>query len=152
MVRIMAIDPGVTTGVAVSTRKSNKEAIDHQNTQLYEVKLADLHTFAKQLARNPPQTIIIEEFQLNPGHSRGGKGRSDLFSPIHVAAYLEAFLSLTDLDPRPQITYQLPAEKALFKNDRLQLTHPTLYQQTRGKPHARDALRHLLVAARRLPK
>lgn len=79
--------------------------------------------------------VIIEDFTL-----RERTKRRDLLSPIRVTAHLQSIMMMSKHE-LPPIHLQSASDKSAITDDRLK--HWGLWVP--GKPHAMDALRHLIV-------
>lgn len=88
--------------------------------------------------------IVYEDFCL-----REKSTRRNLLSPVRVTAHSQSLVftrMMEPPDPIPRIYLQTPADKAIITDERL--NRWDLYQP--GKPHANDAVRHMILFLRRL--
>lgn len=128
--RILSLDPGGTTGVAVF----ETDAINPPQLVLAEQVQDGLQGFiawAKQNSNLDVDLVVCESFTL-----RIGVKFPDL-SPVYIIGALEAIFS-------GEIVYQAPLQKPLCDDKRLKLGG--IYQV--GKPHANDAIRHGIIYLR----
>jgi hypothetical protein len=136
---IFALDPGVTTGLAILYAGAIK---------LSQLNLQQIAAIPDLLHETPPEVIVMEDFQSNPAKNLGGRASVDpIFAPVRVSAMIEVYAALHNSPIK--IVYQLPSDKAMMNDQRLQIVHPHGFKATRGLPHARDALRHLEIYLRR---
>jgi len=136
---IFALDPGVTTGLAI---------LYASTVQLSQLNLKEIATIPAFIDNLRPEVIVMEDFQSNPARNLGGRASTDaIFAPVRVSAQIEVYAAQAAAPPR--IVYQLPSDKGMMPDKRLALIHPHGFKATVGLPHARDALRHLEVYLRR---
>lgn len=168
---IMAVDPGITTGlcygivdhvsgatvsdlIAVSGEGLTVEQIWEKNevksgleiAQLFLSKREEMFKF-KTRPRCQNVVLVIEDFIIR-AHI-GSTAREGL-APVRVTSAIEAAIMLSGIDLNPkrserkQITYirkYMPAfAMGYATNDRMK--EWGVFKIARGKPHARDAMRH----------
>ena len=148
---IIAIDPGHTTGVASYSCQPRIGTIslaqfrgtDHQTI----VSLLDW------LEEGDPDTIVYEQYVARPSrHGLVGAEAQKALSPVFVhGIVLGGLLMIRYSLQMPTFVPQQASEMASFPDKRLKAMFPHLFALTLGpaKPHARDALRHLLVYLKR---
>lgn len=119
--RIMAFDPGVTTGVAV---------VEYDCYTVYQVDSRDLNSIWMELETQRPTDVAYEDFKHRPTMLS-----AELYS-LQVIGVIRLWCRTTPVYP------YLPARAKAFWDDakikKLGLWNP-------GQPHAMDALRVLLT-------
>jgi hypothetical protein len=126
VMKVISIDPGGTTGYCPAVVDDNELTISIREGRLSELALYDL------LDHWRPEIVIAEDFEYrNPG--RAGL---DL-TPVKLLGVISVWCQQNKVAP---IFQKASLGKAYFSNDKLHALK--LYR--RGKPHGRDALRHLL--------
>jgi hypothetical protein len=130
--RMLSLDPGGTTGLAIVEWSKNTEPEIIKTAQVND----GLHGFLRyhwdELEKWPFDRIVCESFTL-----REGVYGVDL-SPVYIIGALEA------LYPAHEIIYQEPHMKPLCDDDRLKKMG--IYEPGRG--HAMDAVRHSMINLR----
>lgn len=85
--------------------------------------------------------VVVEDFVLDRGRS---SGRRDLLAPVRLTTALRVWLAVDGWDGR--VVLQMPADaKAAVTNDRLRAWGAWV----KGSDHERDAMRHALLYLRR---
>lgn len=130
--RILSLDPGGTTGYAISWVQSNGEAEILRSGQIQGSLKGFLDFHWDVLEDEHIDLIVCESFTL-----REGVYGADL-SPVYIIGALEA------LYPTTQIIYQAPSQKKLCEDDRLK----KMGLHVPGKPHRNDSVRHLVIYLR----
>lgn len=129
--RILAIDPGGTTGIAIISFSDDlAPVVSH-----YEQVPDGLAGFIKWYKNNWSlgwDIIVCENFTL-----RQSVKFPDL-SPVYIIGALEA------LEPNIEIIYQSPAQKHLCDDKRLKI----MDMHKPGNGHANDAIRHAIIYLR----
>lgn len=151
---IIALDPGGTTGIAVSyTGEFTGEPDDRSGLRKEYDDLADLNIRRAQigphhhhkelytlLATIRPQLILCESFQYVQFKSkewdRDSKSKVELISCEYIGV-VNLFARIN----HTQTVFQTPSEAKKFVSDD-KLKALGLYQP--GKPHSNDATRHLI--------
>jgi len=156
---IIAIDPGHTTGLALYRRWANRRS----GAELRHTLIVDQYGPAereslvdklKELSpAHNPAIIVFEKYVARPTQHGHLGGESQLqFSPIYVHGYMVGAME-TCRKPLEMPTFvpQQASEMASFPDNRLKAMFPQLFALTLkpAQPHARDALRHLLVYLKR---
>jgi hypothetical protein len=145
---LVAIDPGVTTGVAIfhfpprTVQGARPPAVQtHQVHTAENIPIAGLASTIFLPKR--PHAIVIEQYVTRPsGHGSVGSRHHTELSPIWVAGQLLGWLEAQQ-GKKPAIYWQQAGlAMGAFPPKRLKDLFPSLYRQTRGQPHARDALIH----------
>jgi hypothetical protein len=126
--RVVALDPGVTTGIAEGAI-NNEGHLDFQADQA-QISLKFLWEY---LHRVKPDHIVYETFEFRQGKQRGNL---ELFSR-NVIGVIQLYVELHDIHVAPQKAAQA---KEFMSNERLKEEQAWL----KGKEHARDAIKHLL--------
>jgi hypothetical protein len=131
MLTILSLDPGGTTGVALTKYDDDGfELVWHKQIAGSLQGFLDFHW--DQLEDIKIDKIVCENFTL-----REGVYGADL-SPVYIIGALEA------LYPTTEIIYQAPSMKPLCDDTRLKKMG--LY--TPGRGHAMDAVRHAIIYLR----
>lgn len=145
---ILALDPGITTGVAIHTDSHIATYKDPAAGFLYETLmpaeyLALVVTEPTKLwdlvQTHQPQTIIVENFAAGGLIGKDGQATIRLVGAMELAAYI------TGAD----LVLQFPSERRAF----LERAKAMLVQRGTGKApivHEVDALAHLLLYEHRL--
>lgn len=130
--KILSIDPGGTTGIAIVSFSETIEPV----VSLYEEVPNGLEGFIDWYKENKDilkwDIIVCETFTL-----RQNVKFPDL-SPVYIIGALEAFESPN------KIIWQSPAQKSLCNDARLK----TMRMHVPGKGHANDAIRHAIIYLR----
>jgi hypothetical protein len=132
MTRVLSLDPGGTTGYAISTFEDDSPLVIERSGQIKNSLHGFLDFHWDVLESEDIDLIVCESFEL-----REGVYGADL-SPVQVIGALEA------LYPTVPIWYQAPYQKPLVDDDRLKKLG--LYEP--GKPHRNDAVRHMVIYLR----
>lgn len=126
--RVVALDPGVTTGIAEGTISNDGQLVFQADQAQISLKF-----LWEYLHRVKPDFIIYEIFAFRQGKQRGNL---ELFSR-NVIGVIQLYAELTDIHISSQMAAQA---KEFMSNDRLKEEQAWL----KGKEHARDAIKHLL--------
>lgn len=128
MPRVLAIDPGVTTGYCYAKIEGGK--IKYHPFQIVD----DVDDFWARLQKFDPSYIVMEDFEFRGGARKG----LDLF-PVQMIGVARLY----SLHPKTNCTLfiQKAATGKSYYSDAV-LKQRNLYK--RGNPHAMDASRHLL--------
>jgi len=129
--RILAIDPGGTTGIAIVSFSDNLEPVVSHHEQVPN-GLAGFIEWYKSNQHLTWDVIVCENFTL-----RINVKFPDL-SPVYIIGALEA------LEWPTKIVYQSPAQKHLCDDKRLKL----MGMHKPGNGHANDAIRHAIIYLR----
>jgi hypothetical protein len=154
-----AIDPGTTTGYASIQHNHMHGAIDLELMQFDMDEIGNIMDRMIRLgAKRRPPTIIYEKYVARPSrHGHLGAEANRQLSPVAVWGKIEGHLEAyyAPYNPEiggkdgqmPQLVPQMPSEMAGMPDKRLKAMFPDLFRMTLNPamPHARDALRHLLV-------
>lgn len=113
-----------------------------------------------------PEAIVCEDFVLYPDIMKGKRGSTERagLAPIGVWSAVLGVIGSCDWaagrgnigasglwELVGQIEYQMASEaKLIITNQRMRNSDPLLYELTKGKNHARDAARHLMLYRRKL--
>jgi hypothetical protein len=130
--RVLSLDPGGTTGYAISTFDDNSPLVIERSGQIKNSLSGFLDFHWDVLESEDIDLIVCENFEL-----REGVYGADL-SPVYIIGALEA------LYPVIPIWYQAPYQKPLVDDDRLKKL--AIYEP--GKPHRNDAVRHMVIYLR----
>lgn len=160
--KIMALDPGGTTGVAVAEVEAGDEPVHVQMAETLAVwQVAckgreedgawELWT---SIQDHVPDVVVTEDFRLYQGRTHTSD--TDGLLPWAMISRLEMIWWLArrgefDLDVWvPEVVYQMPGERMVITDARLKRWGLWRTEKRQGGgPHAMDALRHLIVFARR---
>lgn len=144
---IVALDPGHTTGVAVYHP-------DTRSVSIRQFAATQQIGMIKYLFAIDPAIVVYEQYVARPTrHNHLGAEATRQLSPVYVhGIVLGAFLATRKPLEMPTFHPQQASEMAAFPDKRLRAMFPNLYPLTLrpAKPHARDALRHLLVYLKRM--
>lgn len=139
---IMAVDPGGTTGVAVCEVGRGVShylvAKEHEAGRLRLEQLEggwkfQCHMLLAMCEQLRPDAVVIESFQLRTKLAQ--------LSPVQIGSVLDFELGKLHMP----VEWQTPSERSVMTDARLR----GWGLWTPGKPHQMDALRHLLVFARK---
>jgi hypothetical protein len=165
-VTIAAIDPGYTSGIAIYKFLGGQRMETYLEIGQYQS--SEIHKMMARIWRLGPKKkpidIVFEKYvarKTQHGHL-GGESRLQ-FSPIAMMGTIEGFYMATDpktgrkLRETPEFHPQQASEMSGMPDKRLRLLFPDIFAMTLGQrgagskatPHARDAIRHLLVFLRR---
>lgn len=133
MDRIVALDPGGTTGYAIRY-ENGKIDVDQYQTNHPE-GLLELYEVIKY---EWPNVIVMERFQFRYG---GGRAKVVL-TPVEVIGVVKLLVAELNRNEVPiKLFEQTPSQgKGLWTDDKIQ----RLNLWTPNKRHAMDAMRHLL--------
>lgn len=130
--KILSIDPGGTTGVAIISFSAKTEPV----ISYFEEIPGGLHGFMDWYRGSKKfmswDIVVCENFTL-----RQNVKFPDL-SPVYIIGALES------LEWPNEIVYQAPAQKSLCNDARLKL----MKMHKPGKGHANDAIRHAIIYLR----
>ena len=139
---ILAIDPGKTTGWARYPLYPDARVLPLVGEWCSAPDLTgQLCTIAAELLKFPApyylRVVVVEDFRLHPWKA-AALSWSDMPAP-QVIGYVKVLCATQNVSP---LVMQQPSAKAAVPNALLKRLG--WYACTRGKPHARDALRHLV--------
>lgn len=160
---IMAVDPGITTGIAygiidhmpgasvedliaVSAEGVTVEQVWDRDEIASGIQIATLFCKLRDeyVGMKRPKCggihLVVEDFLLRP---RVVSLKREVLAPVRVTAAIETVLVERLVPMRGDTTYtvRLPAQAMQFAtNERLRMWE--IWNRSRGKPHGRDALRH----------
>lgn len=155
-VALFAVDPGETTGWAagyVQVGGGSLEVEEHGEISCAfdefgsdgVLELADeaSHWFAQADADAARRVLVIEDFTLRHGVMLSGRSA---LSPVRVASGLVSVL-LDRMLLLDAVRWQSASDaKGVITDERLK----RMGLWIKGKPHARDAVRHLVIAGRKI--
>jgi hypothetical protein len=150
---IVAVDPGRTTGLAaICPNKPLNKVI--QVFQFSHEEHRELATKLRGLSpANNPAIIIYEQYVARPSrHGLVGAEAQKALSPVFIHGYMVGLMEACRNPPQmPTFVPQQASEMASFPDKRIKSMFSELYALTLAPatPHARDALRHLLVYLKR---
>lgn len=127
MIKVLALDPGITTGIAFGTI--------HEGTMYFAADQAELKCLGlwDLISSYDPNIIVCESFEFRQGKQRGNL---ELYSRNLIGViqlYHEMF--------KTKLVMQNAAQgKTFYTNEKLKQEGSYI----KGKDHARDAIRHLL--------
>ena len=125
--RVVAFDPGITTGVSIGNIEDGELIFQaDQGTLTLKFVWNFLH-------RLNPDCIVYETFEFRQGKQRAGL---ELFSR-NVIGVIQLYVELNEIFVAPQKAAQA---KEFMNSERLKEEKAWL----KGKEHARDAIKHLL--------
>lgn len=140
----VGLDPGGTTGFAALSFPPKHPptfwVMQYTTGVAYAPDIAEI---ARQLSTLDPE-VVIEDFHLVANANRGASATWGL-QPVAVTAALQGFCLATHY-PADGWFFQGPGQaKGFMPDHRLKAVHPQIELYTRGLPHARDAMRHVLA-------
>lgn len=127
--KIIAIDPGVTTGFCHAFYRQEHKLVQYYPFQLVE----DVDEFWHHLARIQPRYIIMEDFVHRHNQTKVN------YFPIQLIGVARLYSLVAN--HQCAIIMQTPAKGKSYYSDTI-LRNNGLYK--RGVPHGMDASRHLL--------
>jgi len=142
--KVVALDPGGTTGIAVL------------DTESYEVTLSELGPYEHHLAldlflvNEKPDVIICEEFTYRVVQSKGTKMPGISLISKEYIGITKLYVEMVNIEGDCcKLIMQTPAQggggrnhSGFWKNDKLKQIG--LYTAPEGRQHMADALRHAL--------
>jgi hypothetical protein len=128
MTRVIAIDPGITTGIAEGAISDDGELVFQADQATISLKF-----LWEYLHRGEPDHLVFETFEFRQGKQRGN---IELFAR-NMIGVIELYGELHPIFIAPQKAAQA---KEFMSNDRLKEEQAWI----KGKEHARDAIKHLL--------
>lgn len=131
---VIAIDPGLTTGIVVASNiVGDKFDIHHSVAMLWPDRFNLQYLFQSLLEQHTIEAVVIERFALFPSKALA-QSYSD-FPSVQIIALCEAYLH--QLDMLDKIVMQSPDQR---KRVAFEKQH---YPQVRATLHQRDAYQHL---------
>jgi hypothetical protein len=130
--KILAIDPGGTTGIAIVSFSNQTEPVVSHYEEVPDGLKGFIEWYKKSRDSINWDIIVCETFTL-----RQNVKFPDL-SPVYIIGALEAFESPN------KIEWQSPAQKHLCDDKRLKIMN----MHKPGKGHANDAIRHAIIYLR----
>lgn len=136
--RVIALDPGITTGYAEGLITDGKLGVISGQLKLNEV---EMH---RELKERNPDIIIYERFEYRSKKAYN-VDNAELF-PRNLIGVINFYCQERELDGRPlmQVHTQMPAtvlgKRCYWTNEKLKAAG--VYKV--ANPHANDAMRHLL--------
>jgi hypothetical protein len=128
--KIIALDPGVTTGYATGVIDNGKLGAVSGQARWNEYELFLQLEFAK------PQIVVYERFDF-----RRGQSRMELF-PRNLIGVICLYVQKRAAENDPvEVAPQMPVEGKNYYTDKVLKNHKMFKV---GNPHANDAMRHLL--------
>ncbi len=157
---VFGIDPGGTTGWAIFCWPEESLKLDGPPLlgsigywtcgQLEGDEDGQVDALIKMAEAWPTAEVVVEDFRL-----RQMAGGRDLLAPVRVTAAFKHALRWTGENAAPSKGrikrtphFQMPS-LAMSAVDDDRLKRSGFWDCTKGKPHARDAIRHCLTFARR---
>jgi len=131
-VRILALDPGRTTGFCYGSIDGNKLVLDPDQ---FGFSLAEMYKFVWEFALTKGNHVVYEDFQYRNASRMG----IDLY-PVKVIGVIELVEDKLNEIGSTFHRQQPSQAKFTWPDDRLKGYE--IYKP--GKPHGRDAERHLL--------
>ncbi len=127
--RILCLDPGETTGVAVF---HDQHLVVVGQIRTKNLKLAG-EDFERLLEKHKPHIVVVEDYRVYSWKTKQHEW-SALYTP-KLIGFIEGFLAMYPLPMVKQMAHQA---KYFCTDDRLK--EWDFY--VKGQPHARDAIRH----------
>lgn len=152
---IIAVDPGTTTGLAYY--KPSRHKLPRECVHVLEFKQGEHRELATKLRglspADNPAVLVYEQYVARPSaHGHLGGEAKYQFSPIYVHGYMVGLMeACRKPEHMPTFVPQQASMMAGMPDKRLKTMFDPFYTLTLSpaKPHARDALRHLLVYIRK---
>lgn len=142
--RIIGIDPGVTSGVVWGIAVGGHfECSGFCELRVLNVK-SDLDRLGRFVRKWDSELLIIENFILYPGRQHVGGQAKDGLSPVAATYMLLGWLQRDGLGHIP-VVKQMKIQADAITNDMLRKGGLWF----KGKQHARDAARHAELWARK---
>lgn len=138
MIGLCAIDPGGVSGIVLWREMKPGNFLSGQ-VQIAGPISDHANTLLNMAFDLGCRVLIIESFLPRPGTVY----TSQSWTPIRIIQAIETLLWRNDRDD-VEVVYQTPAQKEVINDVRLKQWG--LYQK--GKPHANDAMRHMVLALR----
>lgn len=135
MNKILCIDPGGTSGVAIFSVTQESPAVLEDHFQIANGTKGFVDFYKENESKYNWDTIVCESFTL-----RTGVKFPDL-TPVYIIGALEALVS-----EGIEVVFQSPSQKSLCDDDRLKL----IDLHKRGQGHANDAIRHGIIYLRNI--
>lgn len=135
--RVLAIDPGVTTGLALTNVRDGEVDL---NFKTRELGPHDHHQHLwNLLCHTPPHIIVCERFDYRVVESKGTKMPGIRLESREYIGVCKLWCQITGME----LVMQTPGQaKGLFTDAKLKALG--LYQAPSGRQHMNDATRHLL--------
>lgn len=153
VVRVVAVDPGVITGIAVLWVDADTGKILHWAETMITfdelLQVFEIITLIRELSNHGVVHTVIEDFVVAEVNMS-----PDFLSPVRIGRQLEFAIFLMSRDSLGEpifgkvepAVFQSRSRKADYSNERLK----KLGFYTPGKDHRRDATRHALVRWKQL--
>lgn len=110
--------------------------------ELFSAELGTLDIPVDGCVNGVRAVLVLEDYVLRPDGDLGGR---DAVSPVAVsAAFLALWMQMSNVVP----LWSMPADKAAVGDDKLKRWFGA--ESIRGLPHGADALRHAVLAVRRV--
>lgn len=139
--RVMAVDPGVSTGVVVARVRSDGTVLVGGFDQFKTDVNSAVQHILTELFWSDVDVLVLEKFDLRPGNTF----KADL-TPVKVNAILD-YVSATHPDVTWEVVYQTPTQaKTLIPDEALKRLDFWPTGKDVNQPDAddvRDAARHL---------
>ena len=127
LVRVISLDPGVTTGYCIADLEDNFVSLDPCQDELDHRGIYDA------LLESRPDYIVCEDFEYRPGQARDYV----VLVSLEYIGIVRLFAAVAEA----KLSMQKASEgKGYFTNDKLK----ELGVYKRGVPHGMDALRHMM--------
>lgn len=133
---VLALDPGVTTGWAKFTTPNNRDGYTSGQIEDGALGLWGALKGAQAFTRLP-DVIVCESFQYRPKLDKA------VLVPVEVIGAVKVYCFENNI----KLVFQTPAQRMWWDDDKLKRAE--VYRP--GKPHANDAMRHLLTYINVLP-
>lgn len=137
---ILALDPGITTGVAIHvSRDTHLSGYPFEMAEYLALVVTEPTKLWGLIQAHQPQTIVVENFAAGGLISKDGQATIRLVGAMELAAYI------TGAD----LVLQFPAERRAF----IDKARAMLVQRGLGRApiiHEVDAMAHLLLYEHRL--
>lgn len=141
--RILAIDPGHTTGIAL--KDFNEKFFEPPYTSMPVGFFSTVKEIHRLINAYFLDLIVVEKFTINAATAKKTTaGSNEAIEIIGATKFMNFYFNGGDLDDNIGVEEQKPVDAKNFCTDE-KLRRIGWYKP--GKDHARDAMRHLLLAA-----
>jgi hypothetical protein len=138
---ICAIDPGGTCGMALLLGGDDNVSTLHLMQQRNASEFALAEWCLVTCMANECDVLVVEKFIPQPGKNYTWQS----LSAMRIASMIETLLIERGMAMNVDWVWQTPSDKSIVTDDRLKQWGAW----RKGRPHAMDALRHLIVYLRR---
>lgn len=131
---LIALDPGETMGCALF---EGYQCLDMWHEDCTHAK--DWADILQAILIGHNTTVVVEDYRIYSWRSKQHEWAD--VPTLRLIGGIEVYCGLVGYTVHKQIAQE---GKSFWKDARLEKHVPPLYEKSKGKPHARDALRHAL--------